>query len=426
MKICSTKIRKSDIEYVKKLLIMFFWIFEMPIISVFTTRRIIWLIALYMIIKKQNTLSRLIKRNNIYAIIFFSVGMFCCMLQLLVTRIGVNKIAGNNYFEVYLIIIIFCNIILFSLYCLMEYKDVYALYNVYIPIMIFQSIVVYISAVNTKFRLFIYKHFYYGDSRFETAIITGERIMGINLHSATGSLILATACIILIYLAINKKIETYRFILQYAFITGATMFIGRTGFYLEIILLMIYFLFTPGFLKKTVYLLSVAGLSLLAMYFILKNIDGEMSTYLFHWITAIFREKERARNLNIYTSMQKISLTSEMIFGTGIMRGWTPKGVHIDSDSGYVMLLGSIGIIGSVIYYSSFLVLYCMSLPSKKNTKQYLLFIIFIGIAFFIELKEPFSTKSVYYTILYLLQILCVKENCEIKNSKLLRGYTRV
>ena len=412
-----TNAKENLFSYVVNTVIIFCFLFEMPIFGPITTRMLSCIYAvgylfIFVTLKNRRGITSIDKRYFI-----FGMGMIICFMICLVNTIGLTENAGNQYQEPHYYIYIILYTIVFSLFCTEVFNDISDFARVIIPIMLFQSLVIFMSVINTPFRLYIYEHFYFGDDRFDITVNSGTRIIGIALHSATGSLILCCTCFLLVYLVLSKRIKTLPFIILYIIICIATAFIARTGFYIEILLMIVYaFAIKPSF-KKLLQFAAILVFAILLLSFILSRINPVVSDIISRWIGEIFTSETRFNTINEISKQSVPRFSSEMIFGTNVILGKTPSGAIMGSDSGYVKTYCSIGVVGALVYYSSFVYFLFNCLNDIMPKSLRMLSVIMIVIAFLIEFKEPFFQKYIFSWFLLTLMKLSEKESCQTEGA---------
>lgn len=381
-------------------LIILGFVFEFPVIGPITSRRLSIIIAMTILGISKKTFV-VVRKCRLKYVIGPILGLLLCMFISSLNNMGQVKVGSNEYFKPWYIIYCICYIVIMSVFVIVAFKDFYEFCTVYLSIMLFQSFVVYIAAVSKDFRLFIYNHFYYGDDRFEQTILNGSRIIGINLQGALGSIILFSGTIILFYLITRKKISDIMFSLCFFVIFGATFFIGRTGLYLEILFLGYYIFLTSNSKKKIINLLVITILTVFVIQFLLVKVNSDVAEFFLRWAGELFFSDTRRRTFDALRNMSIPPLSHETILGTNIMRGISTSGIVISNDSGYIQLYSALGIVGSLIYYLSFMVLYLIPIIRCRDKKLRNFMFLLLCVMFVIEYKEPFIQKYIYSFVAY-------------------------
>ena len=394
-------ITTSIVEWCLQFFIIFGFVFEMPLISFFTTRRVsILLMIIYLIINKGKVriYTKKINKNVLYASFFCFV---ICLGITLVNNIGLIRKSGNNYFEAYYIIYEILYILIAGVYVVTSFESLKKFAQIYISIMLIQSFIVYIAAISYPFRQFLYDNFYFEDDRFASTIKWGTRIIGLDLYASLGSIILFSGCVLLVTLALNNSIENALFIVEYIIIMIATMLVGRTGFYFEIILLIVYLILERKITKKIINIFIIGMLSIIGLQFIMSKINPTIAQKLVEWIGEAFNSSTRYDTINTIQSMKVPQFSSSMWFGTNVTLGYLPNGQAMFSDSGYLKMYCALGIIGAIIYYGAFLLLFLSNRVIKLEKRNKIYIYILIVVSFVIEYKEPFFYKYIYAWITY-------------------------
>ena len=391
-------------------IILFGFIFELPVVSVLTTRKIAAIVMVgHLIIynKRSRIMWRKCKMTYILSPLYLWLIPF---LFLLVNSAFVEKSSGMAYFEPYYFFYLIGYVPLFAFYSICVFENVKQFAQTYISIMVFQSCIVYLSAVNTSFRLFIYKSFYFGDSRFDRTIVFGTRIMGIGLVAAIGSITMACALFLLVYLVRNEQINSLSFAIQFIFVLGATALVGRTGFYIGCGLLLYVLFMMKGMCKK--FSILVIGLLLVPVGVISlrERININVFNSIMSWIGEIFNADTRYNTITILNEMKIPELTWETFLGTGVQMGVSGSGARCYHDSGYVMTYFALGLLGATIFYWAVIWMYSRCLKIQNHSNK-LFFLLMILVMLIIEIKEPFILKYVYSYVLLTMMLFVIKED---------------
>ena len=309
------------------------------------------------------------------------------------------------------------SIFVFSLYCVIEFNSLVNFAKVWIGIFIMESFSIFFALVSESYRMYVFEHFFYGDARFESGIEMGTRIIGIGICAANGSLIMSTACIILVLLKIKNQISDGYFYISYLIIFTATMFIGRTGMLVEIALF-VYHLINSGISLVKVFKAGV-GVSLVIalMTSLLSKVSPDTSEYLYMWITAAFDEETQ---LIVKDGIEKTGIppiTSDIIYGTGKSTGYVYEGVRYNADSGYIRSLIALGIFGFTAYYYAIWLFFRSPIINYQSSKirYYVFFVIFL--MFFVEYKEPFIMMMRFPWIIFVTSLFLAKEQHNMRSK---------
>lgn len=385
---------KDILLFIIHWIVIFGLIFEMPIVSFLTTRRLSLIIAIISLFIRPDSFKKTMHLFNGKIIVFFALMAICFFISLI--NYSPTDSSNNSYFEPWYIAYIIFYVFFFSVYVVARIESSTKFTWIILSIFVFQSLVVIYSFMNTEFRLFIYNNFYVGDDRFDKTVTEGLRIVGIGtLHSATGSIMMASAFGIAIYMRIKGIIRDVPFMMICTLLFITTLFIGRTGVVVEAAMLLLYSLNGKNLLKALVLGAVVYLAGDYFLYTLLSSSDTGVGDNVKEWMGAIFDIEVRNRYAkNVVRTVP--DLTLEMIFGTGVMEGSLPGGRIFNSDSGYIQIYCSIGIIGAFLYYSAFLFLFRSVKYVRIDKKIKLYIYALIIIAFAIEYKEPFLLKYTY------------------------------
>lgn len=398
--------------------LMFGFLFEFPMFGPITSRRLCLVYAICILLVKSKATKRVFRSLNQRCILCAIYLLLFCSCICVINYIGVDRIETNSYYEVHYFFYQIVYILLWAIFCVIEFKDIQYFSKIYISIMILQSIVTYIAALNSSFRLFIYDNFYFGDARFESTIQWGTRVMGISLYGSLGSIILFTGCALLMYLRLTRKLSMNKFVVGYLAILMAAFFIGRTGFYLALAFLVLYFLLEQDFIKKFVTFTAIGILAIVVLQGMLSQISPAIADRILSWAMELFNSETRYDTIDILASMDIPHFSMEMIFGTNVTYGKTPMGQEMRSDSGYAKLYCAIGIVGAICYYASYLNIF-LSTRMKGSRSIKLFLIALIAVAFVIEYKEPYFQKYIYAFWVFVILLFNSKKEDKLMEKSL-------
>lgn len=408
---------KKTLMQIINLIVIAFFLWQAPIVpGLMNTRRLSVIIALGVLLARWKYAKRLLSSITCRTFLWVMT-LFVCYVIIFVNGIGLIKDPAYDYLVPYYMIWIFLYNFIFPLYCMVQFEDVKSFASLYIVIMLLESAVIYICVINTPFRLFIYHNFYGSRPVWDSVVANGSRIVGIYMAGSGGSLCFFAASLFLFYLYREKKIAYTAFLAGYVIILGATMFVGRLGFYLELGLLLYNFMMEKKNLRMVLNVICIMVLAASIYYLILSYINPNIARYLVSWTLEIFNKKRRFATIDAINAMKVPKLSAEMILGTNITFGVTPEGAQMFSDSGFAKMYCGMGVIGACIFYLGCFVLYVPFLIEAKKTKRYL-WVLLLAILFVIEYKEPFFLKCTLNWQIMILMMLSKKEDMREKALK--------
>lgn len=405
-------------------IVLFFILFEFPLIGFITSRKLALIYCIWYSLLRVKAVEVIFKQGKKARLIVAIALLLCCALIAQWNSAGIYILSHNYYIEAYYYIYIILYCLIFPIFLSIAFKDFKEFTFSYVLIMIAQSFVVFVAAGDSSFRLFIYDNFSTSDGRFDSTVYWGTRIVGVYLDSSFGSITLCLACILLIYLRLNQQVSRILFALCFAILTAATFLIGRTGFYIELLLIIVYIILEKDFGSKILVGVCIVALGLVTLNLVLSSVNNDISTRLISWATELFNPETRTDTVDNLSSMSVPPFSSQLIIGTNVSRGVLPDGSVMSSDSGYAKTYTCIGVIGFMLYYTSLILLLTTWMPRFRKS-NYLLMVILIVIAIVIEIKEPYFMKYNYVIVLITISIFLSKVkniniNCKINNvSKL-------
>jgi len=178
--------------------------------------------------------------------------------------------------------------------------------------------------------------------------------------------------------------------------TAATIAVGRTGLMLSLVIICIYltrWLFMGGGLKNVVALIGTIFVIISITLIVVPDINDMISEETIDWAFEIFLNQDAGYSTAstdelssmIYLPDDKI----ELIFGSGFYESgyWKSK----RSDSGFIKTIFSIGLLGSVFFYSVYLYIAQRTiLGYSTNSNLSFFLMLMFSMIFIVEIKEPY------------------------------------
>ena len=410
-------IKKSTIKSLFVTILLFLFLFEIKVFSIVTTRKIAFLILCIYGFSNFKSIINILKQYKIKNLFLF-IGLITVLLTIYTIILNWGYYDGsennkNDYLEPVYFVYIFAYIFLGSIILSRMVSNEEEFCKIMVRIMLFQALCIYIGFVNNSFNTFIYKNFYSDDGRFLNTVSNNTRIVGIQLGGADGSVALLLGMICCLYLMCFTENKKQKYIFYYFVILLATFLVGKTGAYIGLCGIIIFYL--TKFLKnknakEILKSFSIAFLFLVIVriaydYLILNGIlDIHLVEFFFKWVT-----QGSLDSIKALKEMVIPNLTFETFFGTGIMRGTTKLGTIVSHDSGYIMFYSGLGLMMSIVFYSSMYssIINMVSKIVNKKKKGFLFCLILIMI--FLETKEPFFLKYRFPFVLLTLSLLALK-----------------
>lgn len=390
------------LKYLYHYIVIFLFLLKLPLIGSLTTRNTALVIAMISICyywkKAKVVLHNISRKENLKCLYLFAACTIIAYFVLPVHRFGTTQyIAPWFFFYEYL------HIFIFSLYVLVAFDEIKSFAKVYIGIFLTQAVAVFAAVLNSGIRVMLYELFYVGDDRFENTIVDGSRIMGIGVYASSGSIVCSTICLLLAYMYLNKNLKEWLYILIYTIMLGMTMFIGRTGVLVELVV----FIFSLIKSRLNVKTLFIYSIPLLVLPYIVVQIlaiaDINDAEYLLEWLTG-FMTRDSIEGTASVVALKVPPFDINMFFGTGVLRGLTSYNTYVWADSGYVKTYCAIGIIGASMYYLGYYCLFKAYLNRIQLTSK-VFFIIIVLISFAIEYKEPYMHRCIFNWIILTLML---------------------
>ena len=341
-------------------------------------------------------------RRNVIIWGLFNVALLIYTLSITIA----NDALTSNYSAVtgvfnYFVMVVFFSIVLESFF---ENEEEFC--NVLIIATLLQSIIV-IASLSSNVRLAL-ESVQIGD--FDRYV---NRVIGLGITGATGSIYLFTGLIANAYMILFKK-SNWKYMFSLLTIFVSIMLVARTGFYAASVLLIFIFIYGSGNIDKKIkqnLMIIISSIVIGVVAFIAISIteaDGDLIRYTLGRLDEIFAGTE-SKTLITISNMNIPSLSVETFFGTGVRKGYTSSGELIWHDSGYIQRYMSIGLLMAVLSYFS-LIFYCAGLIKKiTGSRKRRFFILVLMLMLVIELKEPFIFTLSYPFVFLIILRLTIK-----------------
>lgn len=376
-----------------RILILFGFLITYHITPYLTSRYLSLAVAIFVIFYRRDKLKYVMRVISKKKLKHSFILILSCTLLLLVS----NALSTGSFSKQDVVIewwhfpYQFFFIFILSLYCAVEYESLGDFLFTWVLFIVIESVLVYLAVSFDSIRLFFYLTSYVGDGRFDATIETGTRIMGFGIYASDGSLTMSTGIVSLILLKLKNKINDLIFVSSTIIVFSATLFIGRTGVLVEILLILGYILLSRRFRFTLLFAFtSVIVIPFVITYF-LSYLSLDSSDRLQEWMIGAFTEENQMGTLQTATR-SGLQFNEYFLFGNaGLMRGHY-NGYTYNSDSGYLKMITAVGIVGALMYYYSMFLLF-LSVKRIKEKKINMIVYLLIIIAFLVEIKEPYFMK---------------------------------
>lgn len=254
------------------------------------------------------------------------------------------------------------------------------------------------------------------------------RINGLSDPSGAGatlSVVQAFGVLIFMYLSrITQRKQMMYFIFSIIIIVANTV-VGRTGMYFGIIFISIYgilYVFSSSIANLIKIGIAMLFIPILLYFFIPEDIKNIFEELVIPWMLDKDHSGQSGKTIDVLKEMWLLPQGIFFWIGEG---GWFKEGQHenyIPSDVGYVRLLFAIGLLGVVIFYSTYLKLfYTLKILYPNKNDLLFLFLIFT-FCVILETKEPFFLKDSVTRVLFLIyfsyRINFIRQKCNYKIYK--------
>jgi hypothetical protein len=266
-----------------------------------------------------------------------------------------------------------------------------------VVVMVLQAVFVYISILSPDFRIWVGQALVSGGNvDFSNAV----RFSGLSNGGAANlslQLGLGVAAAAVIYTQTRSEFTKYLLLVSALFITFSTVFVGRTGLYLSLLMLTSLLLtFAKSPIKLAILALSLWGVVLFvnsasSNYFASGDNPVKLDRTV-NWAFDVFMygDSDSVNALMDLSSVREPTITN-LLIGSGRVSEYDGSN-YAGHDSGYLHLIYAVGLPFSILFYISLLMIYIRIIkPVRGGLKLYGL--IFIALIFFLEIKEPFIFK---------------------------------
>lgn len=384
---------------------LFFIIFSIhikPFEGIFTLRNIdiglIVLISIFSPLKNTFRKTREIDKKWI-------IGMICLLVYVTILMLmNSSEMTGHNSaLETFNFLIM---VVLLPFFLLKIERDISRWTNAFIVVTLIQALIVIGCFLFPEFKTMIFNMQSWDDDWLY------YRVSGLGIAGAGGTVYLYCGFIANCYYLIYYKSKSFYYVSAIV-ILFATMLVGRTGFYTEVVLLVYtlvsFFLFpqktsNTSVITKIISLFIAIAILLFAVNYINSSLDVnyDMLESSYSRLNDIV-EGNTVKAINS-RAIPELTL-STLFFGIGYGKGYTFDGTLIWNDSGFVMRYNGFGAIPALIsYFLLFWYLISHLKLIKDKSKRYF-WIIPILSMFIIEYKEEF----IFYLSLPFVIIIFLK-----------------
>lgn len=399
---------------------MFLFTTELPLFAGLTTRRfavLVAIIALFIKSKQVRQVWTLMNSKKVRSFFVLILLVACISFIHFLSRNVDNTVA--TYSEPWFFLYIILYVLVFSLFCAVEFQSLKEFAFVLVGVYLFQTLIIIRGLLNPSFRTFIYETFNNsaGDDRFGKTVEEGTRLMGINLAGAAGSIKMSTAAMSLVLLKMTNQIKTLWFWVFYAIIMLGTVFVGRTGILVEMGLLVPMVLSGKGRMGNLFQIVVVGIILISTIMSVLSLLDPVVSEVLWDWMTESFHASDRAAVNEGVLKGGIPPFSMDFILGTGMETGYTLNGITYDTDSGLIRTYMAYGIIGFILYY---LAMFKLLTAHKLHFAPKSINVFFktcVALAFIIEYKEPFMMKYMFPWAILACMLIFLKD-CKLDKQR--------
>lgn len=386
---------------------------------VYSTRNIAIMIAIGACLFKYRSLQKSIMDIGYQNILFFVVTCLVWDAGILIREPLVGQLQSASYLTWKEPFHLITRILVMATFCVIYFKDEIEFCKVIVSMLILNSLIAigscFIQPVKDILNL------YYSLKNVEQGeyiaiwLRTAYRGVGFELIGSAGSIILLLGQIILLHLMDKHKIRTDYFIISYSILSLGQIAVGRTGLYLGIIIIFVYFVLSILRRRQSKLLIKFLAAFVIIMFaamWVLQNYSVSVAIYnrILEFCGKYVEGGKTVNTIAILANMNIPDLMlSEFLFGTSIVGGISYYGTVIHNDIGYIQSYSAFGIIGVLAFYMGFLILMLSPLLTAR-IKEKPFFMFLIALTFLLECKEPVIRESYVPFIVVALELFVMKE----------------
>ena len=252
------------------------------------------------------------------------------------------------------------------------------------------------------------------------------RIVGLGIAGAGGSVYLCCGLIANTYILKFAKSRIIFFV-SYFINLFSIMLVGRTGFYVAIVLLAYLIVYnSSNIVQRFKTNLKMFGVCIAFIVIVIASLYyvKDINLSLFQYTTARLFEISKEDN-TLKTLIDEIKtvppISLQTLVGTGIVRGTTSTGLYFWHDSGYIKRYASIGLIFAIISYIAFIIYIKLMIKNVEKKKKNFIWLCIL-LLYIIEFKEPFMFMLAYPFTMVMMGKLISKENDNNAYSRLIQS----
>ncbi len=406
-------------------LVLFGMEFDVRFYGPITLRKLSFLLLLtYIVLTAGIPKITMVRRESL----LFSMGIAALGAYVIVLcklRVDTLTVAGNSGMPAIQLLFQYIFIIPLPFFLALMFHSADEFCTIQLCVFAFQAAVAILGRLNKPFRLFVFTKTAYGNGRMLAGVESGVRVPIVGSVGATASWLLFAGCIFCACGLLKEKKVNAKYLLTYGVLLVSMAFVGRTGLYFAIALLIgLLFYFSIHNCKLALKIFAVLFLLVsAAICYVLFAPDGYIKQATVRWVGEIFiKGTGEGSTVDILKNMPVPPLNRETFWGTGIIGGVTTSGITVANDRGYVQTYAAWGVFGCLAYYGLFFgyLANCTQKVKDKRVKGILIvFLTFIMIA---ENKEPFLRKTpvaMIFALLATIQMRCERKCGAAKTERL-------
>ncbi|SDW70585.1 hypothetical protein SAMN05444338_104136 [Flavobacterium degerlachei] len=392
-------------NFIGKLLFIFGFLYDInfTFLPSFTSARLAFLFLLLLFLKKNHGISK----NALYYILVLFFVFSIALIQFVLVPDS-TQLSRILWFSIYGVIspFLFVNF-------LKSRNEFLILVSVAAAI---QAVLSIFSFINPSVKALFYNLVIFTSNFEEDQVLRAVAFASIG--GAGLSVIQSLGVISSIALLKINNFGIYRTILIWLMmaITVVSIFlIGRTGLFISLLCIFIYFISEIKSLKKIIVIsLVILGIYQINTIDILENLTSNVDGFSVDMFTAWIENAFNIENNDTSEALASMPIppvTFQTIIGTGRVVHESGVGNASMHDSGYIQTYYSLGLLTAIYFYISYIIFLIFQVGKGKS--GYLYFLILL--MFIIEIKEPFIFQYVFP--FFVLSMILISDKIEFKEE---------
>lgn len=388
-------------------------------------RKVAIVIGMIYILCHIDKLRKILKHTGTkHLYLFFFLGLLWSS-GLIYRSIFYIRNSSSTYLSSLDLFYLFIQVFIMAFFVVICCKNMSEFGKAVVSMMIMQSIIAFLSIFCSPVKKILGVYYSFtGYNNIYFYLENSTTGVGIGLVASTGSIIMLTSQILIVYLRLARVIGQNRFIVSYLTIMLGEVFIGRTGLYLSIVLLLFFFLSERPVVSKYLLIIKIFMLVAVGICGFLLVIRSVYPSLYTRWIERIFEawfgmiKKGSSVTLETIKKMTYPKLTWETLWGTSVIGGISYAGTEFHNDVGYFQTYFGLGLFGAIAYYLGYLILFMYPVIRHRTfLKRFFVFAVLV--MYIAEFKEPVMHQATFPFMILTIELFDILYCAERRKERL-------